>query len=248
MKVFRCHVPPEAWSTDLVTLDPEEMHHLVHVLRAEVGQEVTAFDGAGREATMAVHRIGRDEAVLRMLQQRTVRRPPVALTLVQAVPREQKMDVILQKATELGAARIAPVITDHGVVRLRGDDDDGKRGRWDKIVLNAAKQCGSAWLPELRPVQPLLEALPSMPPHDVLLVGSLEPDARPFREVLAEVRARAPAAVAFFVGPEGDFSGREYAAIRQAGARPVSFGSSVFRVETAAIYALSVLRYELGAG
>ena len=226
-----------------MVLDATERHHLVDVLRAAEGAEVTVFDGAGREALARVDSIGRNDVRLTMVQQQTHPAPAVAVTLVQAVPREQRMDMILQKATELGACAILPVITDRCVVRLR-DADEGKRERWQKIILNAAKQCGTPWLPQLAPVQTMLDALGRLPPTDVCLVCSLEPDARVLRDVLAEIRARRPARITCLIGPEGDFSAREYAAARQAGARPVTFGSTVLRVETAALYVLSVLRYE----
>ena len=229
-----------------MVLDADERHHLVDVLRVAEGSEVTVFDGAGREAVARVDAIGRAEVQLAMLQQRCHPAPAVAVTLIQAVPREQRMDMILQKATELGAHAIVPVITDHGVVRLRGDDE-GKRERWKKIILNAAKQCGTAWLPTLAPVQSLGEALAALPPGGARLVCSLEPDARPLRDVLQELRAKPPARITCIIGPEGDLSAREYAAARQAGARPATFGPLVLRVETAALYALSVLRYEFDA-
>lgn len=240
---MRCFIPPESWSTGTMLLDAEERHHLVDVLRADAGTEIQVFDGAGREAVARVESIGRKEVRLSMVQQTVHPAPAVAVTLVQAVPREQRMDMILQKATELGAAAIQPVIAERNVVRLRGEDE-GKRERWQKIMLNAAKQCGSVWLPQLAPVRPALEALAGLPPTDLCLVCSLEPDARPLREVLQEARARAPRRITCLIGPEGDFSAREYAAARQAGARPVTFGASVLRVETAALYILSVLRYE----
>lgn len=240
---MRCFIPPAAWSTGTMALESAERHHLVDVLRAGPGTEITVFDGAGREAVARVDAIGRHDVRLTMIQQQQHAPPAVAVTLVQAVPREQRMDMILQKATELGAAAILPVITERSVVRLR-EADEGKHDRWQKIILNAAKQCGTAWLPQLAPVQPALEALGHLPPADLRLVCSLEPDARPLREVVQEARARGPARVTCLIGPEGDFSAREYAAARQAGARPVSFGPLVLRVETAALYVLSVLRYE----
>lgn len=244
----RCYVPPERWDGESLRLDEDEAHHLSHVLRAEVGHRVIAFDGRGRESEAEISVIERDRVELRELQRREIRRTRVEFTIIQALPREQKMDFILQKATELGASAIVPVISDHGVVRLR-DGDEAKRERWEKIVLNAAKQSGAAWLPVVHPVRHLHDALKDVPAYDVLLICSLEPDARPLRDVLAEVKARAPRTLAVLVGPEGDFSVRELAAARQAGARPVSLGPSVLRVETATLFVLSVLRYELdGAG
>ena len=241
---MRCYVSPQYWTNGSVVLAEDEAHHLVHVLRAEVGQPVVIFDGRGREADTRVKEIARDRVVLEMVQQRAVAPPPVMLTLIQALPREQKMDIVLQKATELGAAGIVPVVSDHGVVRIR-EGHETKRERWEKIVLNAAKQSGVSWLPKVQPISPLLDTLKSLPPQDVLLICSLEPDARPLRDVMADIKPLRPRSVGVLVGPEGDFSARELAAARQAGARPVSLGSAVFRVETAALYVLSILRYEL---
>ncbi len=241
---MRCFVPAEQWARDPLVLDADETHHLAHVLRAEVGWTVVVFDGAGREAEARILELGRDRAALALLHHRAVPRPAVALSLVQALPREQRMDFILQKGTELGVSEIVPVVSDHAVVRLK-EGDAAKRERWEKIVLNAAKQCGAAWLPTVRPVRPLMDVLKEVPTCDAMLVCSLEPDARPLRDVIAEVRKIQPRSLAFLVGPEGDFSSRELAVARQAGARPVNLGPAVLRVETAALYVMSVLKYEL---
>ncbi len=241
---MRCYVEPERWSTELIALSEEESHHLAHVLRVEVGQPATVFDGAGREASTTIAGIQRGCVTVRVLQQTLKPKPPVAITLIQSLPREQKMDLILQKATELEAFEILPAVSDNGVVRLRAGEDDGKRPRWEKIILNAAKQCGTAWMPTLKPVQSLMDVLPKLPRFDLLITCSLEPDARTLRDVIAEARAANPKTIGVLVGPEGDFSARELAAARQSGGRPASLGRSVLRVETATLYMLSILRYE----
>ena len=241
---MRCYVEPEQWSSDRISLSDEESHHAAHVLRGEVGQPITVFDGRGREATATIDEVVRGRVTVRVLQQTTKARPPVAITLIQAVPREQKMDFVLQKATELGVATIFPVVTDHAVVRLKHGEDEGKIHRWEKIILNAAKQCGAAWLPEVKPVESLVDLLPRLPKQDVIITCSLEPDALPLREVIETCRPARPLSIACLIGPEGDFSMRELTAARKAGGRPASLGDAVLRVETASIYVLSVLRYE----
>jgi 16S rRNA (uracil1498-N3)-methyltransferase len=168
------------------------------------------------------------------------------LVLILGVPREQKMDLVVQKATELGVARILPVRADHAVMQVRSDNEDSKRERWNRIALNAAKQCGAAWLPEIAPAEDLETCLTTLPGPAALLLCSLDPDALPLRSTLQSIRVAAPRAVAVLVGPEGDFSARERAVARNAGARPVSLGPRTLRSETAALYALSVLTYEFG--
>lgn len=242
---MRCYVPPADWRADELLLPAEEVHHLHTVMRERVGAPVTAFDGAGRSAECEIVELDRRHARLRVVQQHVQPRPTPEFILLQGIPREQKMDLLIQKATELGALRIQPVQTDHAVVRLREDNEDAKRERWQRIALNAAKQCGTNWVPVVEPVRPLLACLTEMPRVDLLLVCSLEPDAQPLRAVMQAAREARPATVAILVGPEGDFSARERAAARNAGARAVRLGDSILRSETAAIFVLSVLSYEL---
>ena len=114
---MRCYVPPADWSNELITLSQEEAHHAAHVLRAKVGQPVKVFDGCGREGITEIKELKRNRVTLKMVQQSAKPKPRVALTLVQALTREQKLDIILQKATELGATTIVPVLTEHAIAR-----------------------------------------------------------------------------------------------------------------------------------
>ena len=154
------------------------------------------------------------------------------------------MDLIIQKATELGASEIVPILTERAVVRLKEDRGAGKQERWEKIALNAAKQCGAAWLPKIAPVQTLKDFLAARRAFGALLVCALDETALPIGEAIQAIKARPVSSVGVLVGPEGDFSAAEMEFIRAAGAVSVSLGGSVLRSETAAIYALSILRYE----
>lgn len=244
---MRCYVPPGDWRADHLQLPPDEVHHLHTVMRARRGEEVTAFDGAGRSALCRIEELERRSGRLEVIQQFQHPKPAPEVILLQGMPREQKMDFLIQKATELGALRLIPVQTDHAVVRVREDMEAAKLARWQRIALNAAKQCGAHWIPAIDPVRPLAEALATLPFVELLLLCSLEPDAQPIRTVLASARRSPPARIAVLIGPEGDFSARERAAARNAGARPVRLTTSVLRSETAALFALSVLNYEFGA-
>lgn len=245
---MRCFVPPDDWQTSEMELSRDEVHHLHTVLRAKAGAPVFAFDGHGRTAECEVVEIDRRRARLRVLQQHIHPKPSPEFILLQGLPREQKMDLLIQKATELGVHRIRPVQTDHAVARIREGNEESKRARWQRIALNAAKQCGAVWLPEVDPIQPLLTCLTEMQRVDLLLVCSLEPDTQPLRAVMQSARETQPATVAFLVGPEGDFSARERAAARNAGGRAVSLGDSILRTETTSLFVLSVLSYELSPG
>lgn len=243
---MRYYIDPDQWSADEMILAGEEAHHLLHVLRGEPDDQIHLMDGEGREALARVVEVTRKSARVAVIQQTTLPPPPVEITLIQAVPREQKMDMIIQKATELGVRHIVPVISDQGVVRVKPGEDAAKIGRWQKIALSAMKQSGCARLPVVHPVCPLLDYIAAMPRFDLWMTCSLEADALPLREVLAIARQTGPRTIAFLVGPEGDLSARERAATRNAGARRVSLGPRVLRSETAALYVTSILAYEFG--
>jgi len=138
-------------------------------------------------------------------------------------------------------------------LRLRREDKkQERRDRWHRIAIGAAEQSGVSWIPEVQGVSDLSSALTSFSDIDLFLVGSLGPGARPLRDVMAATGAKNPRTAAILIGPEGDLTPLEVKMAVDAGAVPVSFGPNVFRVETAAIFALSVLAYELagmrGAG
>jgi 16S rRNA (uracil1498-N3)-methyltransferase len=165
--------------------------------------------------------------------------PAVQLDLIQAVPKPDRWELVLQKAVELGVSNIQPVLTRHTEFR----PNDKKAARWQKIVLHAAQQCEVRWLPHLLPLEYMDAIIPRLGSYDLVLVGSLYAGARPLREV--PLRQDGLQKVALLIGPEGDFSEAEVEAAVQAGAVPVSFGERILRTETAAIFGLSVLAYQL---
>lgn len=231
----------------MVKLGRDDAHHVTDVLRAAVGDRVVVLDGLGGEAAGQIEAIQADGVEVRILDRSFREDNQVLLTLIQAVPKAQKMDWIIQKAVEIGVWSILPVMTDRGVVKLEEERADKRTGRWQRIAVEAAKQCRTAWVPTVAPVQELAEVLTAKPTWDALLIGSLEERAVPLRSCLGELKARRPRSVALLIGPEGDFSPREAELARQAGALPVSYGTRVLRVETAALYGLCALSYELAS-
>jgi 16S rRNA (uracil1498-N3)-methyltransferase len=251
--MHRCFVDPSDWEGPDLLLSNEEAHHLFHVLRAADGDTVEVFDGRGRlgTAVVASSPTGRHagggrggRARLSLLRESRVPPPRVALTLVQALPKGRRMDLIVEKATEIGASGIVPVVTQRVERRLTASQRRERQARWARIALSAARQCGSAWIPAVGPVVALADFLRGEHGFDLLLVGALGDDAQPLHSALGREGEREPAAIALLVGPEGDLTPAELRAVIGAGAVPVRFGERVFRVETAAIYGLSVLAYE----
>lgn len=245
--MMRYYMDAALWSPEEMILSGEEAHHLLHVIRGKVDDTIVVMDGRGRQAVARIAEASRKEARLVVLRQMAKPAPAMEITLIQAVPREQKMDIIVQKATELGVRHIVPVITDQGVVRLKSGDDAAKLERWNKIALSAAKQSGCLWLPHIHPVQAVMEYFAAMPRFDLWMTCSLEPDALPLREIIEAAKPQHPKSIGFLVGPEGDLTSRERAAARNAGARMVSLGNQVLRSETAALYVVSILQYEFAA-
>jgi len=251
MPDFRAYCTPASAAPTEITLSPDESHHLVSVNRARAGDTVVAFDGRGTEWICDLVSDRKNAAVLRVRSQHTRPPLPFTITLGQALPKGPSMDAIVRKATEIGAARIVPLESERTQVHLEGDRSDRKIEKWQVAALEAAKQCGNPFVPEIAPVQNASAFMTSARDYDLKLIASLEPGARSLRTALADYRAahaRSPRTVLWVVGPEGDFSPAEMQVSRSAGFQPITLGPLVLRCETAAVYALSILSYELLAG
>ena len=242
MSVHRFYLAPDEWTSPQPTLGPEDSHHCADVLRLQVGDRVTLFDGAGSVAAAVLCEVHRKHCRV-TIGERTSS-PPLkcSITLVQAVPKGKNMDLILQKAVELGASTIVPLITRRTVVKLDECDESRKRERWQQIAMEACKQCGRNRVPEVT-LPCSLEEFLNQPRTGLLLLASLQPGAVTIKEALA--KAAEHRFVTVLVGPEGDFTPEESAAALDAGAIPVTLGPMILRAETAALYCLSVLGHEL---
>ena len=248
MSDFRAFcVPPTAEPVEL-TLSPDESHHLVAVNRARAGDTVVAFDGRGHEWICDLVGERKQGAVLKVRFKQNLKPLPYEITLGQALPKGQFMDAIVRKATEIGTARIVPLESERTQVHLDADRSDRKIEKWQTAALEAAKQCGNPFVPEILPVQNAAAFMESARGFDLKLIASLQPGAKSLKTVLAAFRAgqeRAPKKVLCLVGPEGDFTPAEMSLSQTAGFEPITLGPLVLRCETAAAYALSILSYEL---
>ncbi len=248
--MHRFYLPPDQCRDKTLVLTGREAHHALHVLRVRTGERVVVLDGAGRELLCETQAPGSDELKLTVAQDNSVPPLPYQITLLQAVPKGKVMDGIVQKAAELGAYRIVPLLSDRVVTQLDDESGPARAEKWRQAAIEAIKQCGSAWLPQVEtPITPK-EYLARGEKFDLPLVASLQSDRRHPREhfeTFAREKKRPPATICVWVGPEGDFTPAEMNAIKGGGALPISLGRLVLRSDTAAIYALSVLNYELQA-
>ena len=254
MGMPRFYIPPERWNLDSLALDDREAHHCQDVMRMKEGDRVAVFNGRGHEATAELATLAKGRVTLKVLLEAKAPPPTSQIVLGQAIPKGKNMDVIIEKATELGAAGIIPLISERTIVRLSADESRDRREKWERVAIEAAKQCGRNWLPQVRQPLTLKALFDAGEKFDLMLVASLQPDARHLKTVLREMAGDRPMpfgqrvkSVLVLVGPEGDFTPAEVALAKSAGCQPITLGPIILRTETAAIYCLSVLSHELFA-
>jgi 16S rRNA (uracil1498-N3)-methyltransferase len=220
--MHRFYLPPEQCRGAVLRLADREAHHAAQVDR--------------RSVELAVR------------EKRALPAPPFRITLLQAVPRGKIFEAIIQKATELGVSRIVPLLASRVTTRLDDESAAAKADKWRQVAVEAIKQCGSPWLPEIEPPLAPAEFLARQESFELPLIASLQPGSRHAREyshAFQQEHGRPPQSACVWVGPEGDFTPEEVASVVAGGARPITLGRLVLRVETAAVYCLSILNHEL---
>lgn len=248
MSLARFYIPPDHWTSDTLALTDDEARHCTQVMRRSVGDEIMAFNGAGGWARCCITSITKGRVELACGARETTPAPAVSITLLQAIPKAGNMELIIEKAVELGANEVIPVLTERTVVKLDSKEAAKKREKWQRLAIEACKQCGQNWLPQIQAPLSFDRAWQHLPAHDLRLVAAIQEDARPLKSLLATRQAanlQPPVSALIAIGPEGDFTTAEYALARQQGCLPMSLGPIILRVETAALFCLSVLAHEL---
>ena len=239
----RFFLPPSEWKSEKPVLKGEEAHHCARVMRKQVGDRIEVFDGEGAAAEAEILVVSKREIGL-CLKERRFSEQSVKVVLAVGVPKGKLMEAVIQKAVELGVNEIVPLMTDQGTVRI-DDEEAGKKGeKWQRVALEACKQCGQNFLPAVRPVSSVDQCLAERTEETDLLIGALAGEPRPLGVVLQQLFAKeqTPPSVMIMVGPEGDFSEAEYERIFAGGAIPVSLGPLILRVETAVTKLLAGVR------
>ena len=239
--MHRLLVPPERLLQDSPLLPKEAANHL-RVLRPKCGEEIELFDGRGNWRRYLVDGDARNFALSASAPVESAPRPQWSLTLFACVTKGSRWDWTIEKATELGATRIVPVISERTIVRIGVDERSAKRERWMRIAEDAARQSDAKWLPEVCAPVTFAESL-AIVRETTCFVGALtNPPPQPLLQALMD--SQQSRSLSIYVGPEGDFTPEELAELVEI-ATPVSFGSTVLRAETAAIFGLSVLKANL---
>ena len=214
-------------------------NHLLRVLRLGPGTAISLFDGSGGEFAARIESVGKDSVLAAVGAHSALEREsPLDLTLAQGVSRGERMDWVIQKATELGVRRIVPLITRRSVVRLDKGQAERKLQHWRGVSIAACEQCGRNRVPELDAPRDLPEFLATADASLRLLLSADGTD---------HIRSLTPSgAVLLLVGPEGGLAPEEQALARERGFRPVSLGPRILRTETAALAALAALQSACG--
>ena len=235
----RLYVALDKVRGDRVTLDESAYRHLIKVLRLAPGAAIQIFDGAGTEIDARIEAVARDSVEVALGERRRIPAPACAITLLVAPPRGERMDLIVQKTTELGVRMIVPVASERGVVK----PSPHQQRRWQTIAEEAARQSGRADVTQIGDPVTLAQALPlaaALTTHRFLLWEGERGRALPL------ALAAGPRSVALLVGPEGGFATGEIAAAQAVGFASVGLGPRILRAETAAIVAVALAQAAAG--
>ncbi|MCI9379444.1 MAG: 16S rRNA (uracil(1498)-N(3))-methyltransferase [Dorea sp.] len=236
--------PSQVGETDIY-IEGSDVNHMKNVLRMRYKEELTVSDGDNLKYRCAVERYEEGRAVLKILERmQSDTELSSRIYLFQGLPKQDKMELIIQKAVELGVYQIIPVSTSRCVVKLDEKKAVKKAERWRQIAVSAAKQAGRGYIPEVVPVISYQEALAQAKKLDVILIPyELERGMRETRKIIEAIKPGQ--SIAVFIGPEGGFEKEEVEQALGCGARAVTLGRRILRTETAGLTALSVLMFHL---
>ena len=241
MRLTRVHVHGPLASGRQCTVEGDAARHIARVLRLVVGNTVTLFDGGGGEYAGRIESIGKNTVTVAVGERHTPdRESPLSLTLAQGVSRGERMDWVVQKATELGVSRLVPVLTERTVVRLDPRQASSKQRHWQGIAVAACEQSGRDRVPEVALPVALPEFLHHLMPGGTRLL--LSPEGSSALEHLAPPEG----ALTVLIGPEGGLTEAEQRAARDRGFQGLCLGPRVLRTETAAVAALALLQHRFG--
>ncbi len=238
----RFYVTPESIVNDsTIIISGNRFHHIKDVMRLKEGDSIVAFNGKGKEFVGIIEKISPREARVRVKSVRKVL--PLNLpkiTLVCAVPKQNKMDYIIQKTTELGVSIVIPIQTERTIVKLNEAKKVLRLKRWNKIAIEASQQCGRWDIPKIENITSFKTALKSVKNHPLKLIACLDEETKDLKSVLPKSKI---SSMALFIGPEGDFSPSEMGLAKKEGCKLVSLGPTVLKCDTAAIATVAILTF-----
>jgi 16S rRNA (uracil1498-N3)-methyltransferase len=240
MSLPRFHLPTSDWASPHLTLNGDEAQHCSRVMRKQPGDIVEIFDGAGRVAVCEITHVSKSEVQAKITAETRMAPFQTSIHLLPALIKGEPFEWMLEKAVELGAASVQPIITERTVIHLDAAQTEKKLAKWRRHMIESAKQCHTPFVPEL--YAPITLAAGVKFQAELKLVPALSENSRTLKQALP---ASKPNSVAVLIGPEGDFTAEEEAQAFAAGFVPVTLGPLVLRAETASIAMLAILGHEL---
>lgn len=238
-------VTPDQVKGDLIFVDGSDVNHMKNVLRMRIGEKVTISDGNNCQYICEISDYEEDEAILHIVEEiSTDTELPSKIYLFQGLPKQDKMELIVQKCVELGVYSVIPVATKRCVVKLDDKKAKKKIERWQQIAESAAKQAGRGVIPEVQDVMSFKEALKYAKDLDVVLIPyELAEGMKETKQIISEIKPGQ--SVGIFIGPEGGFEREEVETAISEGAKAITLGKRILRTETAGLTTLSVLMFHL---
>jgi 16S rRNA (uracil1498-N3)-methyltransferase len=240
------YTSPEKIVQDTLTIDGDEARHILSVLRRGAGDEIDVVDGRGTKYRVLIEEVSRDFLEGKILSRTCMENEPdCRVTLAQSICRKERMDFVVEKATELGVSAIIPLTTERSLIKVSGASREKKKiERWTRIAIAAMKQSLRTILPEINAPTSFDQLLPQIETYDLCLVASLDKDAKSIKEC-EQLRSK-PRNVLLVVGPEAGFTEEELSTAKIQGAIPISLGARRLRTETSGVVFLSLVLHQLG--
>jgi 16S rRNA (uracil1498-N3)-methyltransferase len=240
----RFYVPQPRIEKGMLRIEGDEVRHIRRVLRLRTGDEIIVFDGSAKEYEGMIVEDGPSSVVIRIQNILSSKKEsPLEITLAQSVLKGEKMDYLIQKATELGVKEIIPFFSSRSVPILEKSKSLRRHRRWERIAIEASKQSGRGVIPKIEPLQDYSEMLQNIPP-DFLRLILWEKEGARLKEVLGGLKEKIK--IFFIVGPEGGLSQEEVDLAKEKGFIPITLGKRILRSETASLSLLSILQYDWG--
>ena len=240
----RFYVPQPQIKNEMLRIEGDEVRHIRRVLRLKAGDEIIVFDGSGKEYEGTIVEERPSSVVIRIQNIFSSKKEShLEITLAQSLLKGEKMDYLIQKATELGVKKIIPFFSSRSVPLLEKSGRLKRHHRWERIAIEASKQCGRGVVPKIEPLQGYSEMLQSVSPDPLRLI-LWEREGTNLKEVLGKSIGKKE--IFFIIGPEGGFSQEEIEEANKAGFLRVTLGRRILRAETASLCLLSILQYDWG--
>lgn len=239
MSLPRFHLSASEWREPHLTLGGDEAQHCSRVMRKQPGDHIEIFDGAGRVAVCEITHVSKSEVQARIESESRVEPFATSIHLLPALIKAEPFEWLLEKAVELGASSVQPIITERTVVHLDAAQVEKKLAKWRRHMIESAKQCHTPFVPELN--APIVFAASLQIAADCKLIPALSEHTRTLKQALPSSK---PRSAAILIGPEGDFTSEEETQAFAAGFVPITLGPLILRAETAAITTLAILGHE----